>query len=102
MTESEAVVRSNAAAQRLKEADPALLVGYALTILVVDMFWAVIHLCIGFGTVTVLGLSMWWGLPLAWLSMRTLGWARRRIRREAKVLKLERLAEAVEVHLADE
>lgn len=54
------------------------------------------HICVGFGAASLAGASAWWGLPLALVSVQTVGrvwlWARR----GARVEGAEALADVVE------
>ena len=89
MTRTEATRRQAVA---MGAADPMAALGYVAVLMFAFAFRCAVHLCIGFGTASLLSVSAWWGLPVALLSGQTLGRLREWWRRDAEVEAIETMA----------
>ena len=102
MRAAEAKARGQAATERIRKADPVTFVLCMLFIFAWSCGRAIVHLCIAFGSVSMSGISLWWGIPLALVSAQTLGRVWSMIRRGTRVKGLENLATVVEANAAKE
>lgn len=96
MTKTEAIDRMGKASARIGNANPITAFIIAGLVVVSWMFRTIVHLCIGFGAMSMLHLSLWWGFPVALLSGMTLGRAYEWARRDARVRDYEQAADLAE------
>lgn len=96
MTAAEAATRHDAALQRLVVASPVSVLVYTAGRIALSFLRAIVHLCVGFGVASAASIPAWWGIPAALMSALTLGKAWSWWHRDARVLRLEAMADEVE------
>ena len=100
MTRDEAMARTNAATDRIRKADPFTLIVVSAVVFASYLFRGAVHVCIGFGSASMAGVSMWWGFPMALLSGATLGRLLAFARRTSRVRGFEAAADDAEARAA--
>ncbi len=96
MNATESKARYAAASKRILDVSPETMIGLSVALFGAMFFRAAVHLCIGFGTASLVHISAWWGLPVALLSAQTIGRAWLWWRREAVILAIEKAADDAE------